>query len=766
MGELEDKSLAKRTSIAPGGKIARTGGTYFDPESKVDVYAPQGQFFVEYDNGRVELKPLEDGKVPDVATLLGGGAAGKPLGSSTPGDLGAGDLSVPKPLGELEQRSLDQRTSLGITGDPARVGGSYFDPESGVDVQAPAGKYFVEYAGGGVELRDIPADGKVPTFEQLFAGKTAAKPVGESTPGEGSTGTGSLKLPSIDGKQIKRYGQTFFDPKRGIDVQADPGYVFVEYEDGSVEQRKSSELTKTGSAQNMTDFGASFEELGLNPDGTKKTGVPDNSGWEYIGKEYTAANGQKRTVTDPKNSFYQDPKSRTIVERLDTGKDAALPSTSPSVAAATGDIKTVFKAVFGKDPTPAELDYWNKRTDKTGGALIGAMQFAKQQKRTIGGTDEPGGGGGDPIAAMNKALNAGQMSDFAAIGAATSKVDLSSSSALVEKLTKMLNEKPDLPSLKDEYAKELAAIGFQEDADALSQADKAVKQLDADFATQLQVEEGRQVSMTQVRRRQGAEQIAYDRIRRDLVVERDYLQSKVAQKQAIVNTMVQLTGQDIQNAQAAYQNQFQNALSITNLLRGIEQDALTAQQRAVDNARANVTVMTNLLQSGNLKYDQLSPDAKAQVASMEIQAGLPIGFTGFVSKAVENPVVHFGASITRQDGTVVQPVYTVDPATGNFKTTYVNQGKERIATGGGGGSSGGLTKAQQITMQNDFYKDLDSLAKQAANKYDPQNSSGLGGREWVTQTLVTRYGDIFDPRSIASDVTNYLPNGWEGRYKE
>lgn len=707
MGELEDKSLSKRTAIGEGGSIARTGGTYFDPEYKVDVYAPGGQYFVEYDTGRVELKPIgEGGKIPTVQELLNPGAtAGKPLGSSSPGDLGAGDpLNTPFKLGDLEQQAFDERSSLGVSGDPSRVGATFFDPRRGVDVQAPPGKYYVEYAGGGVELRDIPPDGKIPTFDQLFAGATPAKPVGESTPGEGSTGVDSLKIPSIGGKEVSRTGATFFDEQRGIDVQAEDGFIFVEYADGTVEQRRITDIQTPGEAKQKTEFGPSFEELGLNADGSQKGAAVDNSGLEYIGKTYTVAEGKdKGTVRNAPEgqAYYQDPKTRTILLRPDTGAENALPSTSPSVAADRGDMKTVFRAVFGRDPSQSELQYWNGRTDKRGASLIGAMQFAKQSGKTIGdAAGEPGGG----TAAINSGLNATQQSDLASIGAFTTGKDLTTKSQSV--IDKILGdiEAPKTESLAEFTKEQLAGSQMQEAVNNLNKSKNALRTLDADYATAIEQEETRQVGMAAVRRRQDAVTLDYNRTRRDLVAELNAYSDIVQSQTAIMGLMIDAFKFDQQQAQVEYTNKFNKAMAMYNVFTQEREFEFSVQKEHRDTQRANLSVLTGLISEGRINYNNLSPDAKAQISAMEQATGL-VGVTQAIAKTPIPPVVSMGSPITAADGSVYTPIYSQDPLTGKVSISqYKHPYKERVPGGGGGTDAstlaallGAVTAGQQQT---------------------------------------------------------------------
>ena len=652
--------------------------------------------------------------------------------------------------GELEQKSYAERSALAAEGTSTQRY-SYWD-ERGVTVHAPAGYHFETYANGAVRaVRGLirkgttAANAASPTRTSLFDQPAELQAPGTYEGKEFKQET--LGYEPIAGKEIAETGQTVFNPNTKVDEYAGEGEVLIRYTDNTVERRKVGGAP--GEAVPIDQFGRTPEELGLTPEGEAQT---DNSGLEYIGKSYVASEGAKKgkTRTAPEGqAYYQDPSTRKILLRPDTGKENALPTTSPSILAARNDVTSMFQAVYGRAPSQQELAYWKGRTDKSGAALIGAMQFAKAEGKTIGGIPT-GQSGGDPIAAIDNAIAASGDSDFAKLTAAAgTTIDLSKSASLVEKLTQMLTEKPSVPSLRDEYQKELLRSGFNEDAAELGEAERAIKQLDADFMSTLEGEEARRVSVGQIRRRQSTQEIAYNRIRRDMVVERDYLANKVAGKQAIVNTMVNLLGQDIANAQAEYQNRFQNAMAVTNLVRQVEQDQLTQLQRQQDNARANVQVMSQLLASGNINYNSLDSSTRSQLKSMELQAGLPVGFTQFVSETVKDPEVQFLPAYTDINGVRIQPIATINPSTGAYTIKNVNQGKVDLPAGYR--STPKLTTAQKEGQK--FLEDSQGLQeKMIGGDYNWQQA-------W--DTLKVRY-----PSASIETIDNALGTSFRDKYNK
>jgi len=328
---------------------------------------------------------------------------------------------------------------------------------------------------------------------------------------------------------------------------------------------------------------------------------------------------------------------------------------------------------------------------------------------------------------------------------------------------------PESESLQSLTQEQLASTQFQEAQSNLNQAKDAMRKLDTDYRQQLVVTERTPgLSMGAIRRNQNELDISYNRTRQDLVDEVQMYTDIVQSQLAITGMMIDAFKYDQQQAQIDYQNRFNKAVQMYNMIRQDEQDEFNIQQKLQDNQRANLSAVTSMLASGNLKYDSLSSDQKSQLAYMEQQVGLPAGFTKFVGQVVKDPEVTIGASITGAGGTVMTPVYTVNPTTGEIKTTHITQPiKERVPSSGGG--PGGLSTSQQLDITNQYWNTLDTLAKQTAAGYSVNKegvTSGGGGREAVLSSLVTRYGNVMNKDSIRDDVYNTLTPGWEARYQE
>ncbi len=335
---------------------------------------------------------------------------------------------------------------------------------------------------------------------------------------------------------------------------------------------------------------------------------------------------------------------------------------------------------------------------------------------------------------------------------ANGKVDISGSATLVKKLEDMLNpdtteEKP--KTLAQTFADKKAELGIDPLETDLAAKDAELKQLDVDFASTIGEEENRTVSMGSIRRRQSAQELEYSRLKRDLQVERDSLANQINQKYGVLNTMVKLTGDDYDNAQQRYQQQWNQAMQMTNLVKGIEDSAKTDFERKQDNARANLQIMQNLLKNNGTDYNDLSSSQKLDIKNLEIQSGFPPGFAEFIHKAVKDPVVHYGNAFTDINGNQIQPVMTIDEH-GNPVNINVNQGKVKASSSGGGGNATATTK-------NDTKAIAESLdAATGSDGYVAPVDYAAAKRDWVNRGLGTgkQFDDRFSVYRNPSDTYN------------
>jgi len=582
--------------------------------------------------------------------------------------------------GGIEAQSFSERSALPTTGTGTSAA-SYWDAKRGVQVHAPYGKSFQLFAGGGVKTVDGPQVGSGAPASSLFTQGTNAQ---GATPGFKEE---SLSYAPIEGKTIAETGQTVFNPTTKVDEYAGEGEVLIKYTDGTVERRKHG--AQPGESTDINKFGRTPEELGMNKgenvaqilarggtaqeadEAIKKAGLTPTSELQFVGTTY------RGKAANEGNAWYVDPKTKEILQRPVALSKLAKPLTIAGVAGTKIDVVDKFQSVFGREPSADELKYWVGRTDKAGSALVGAMQFAKQNG-TVKSSSQ------DPVQAIKENANTSQQKLVANYKEAG--ITVKSSEKSVMKAERESLQAPKTESLQSFTTSQLTSSQFQEASNDLNTAKAALRKLDSDYIASLKGEELRGVSMTQVRRRQGAIDISYSRTRSELLNEVQAYSDIVQSKTAMLGMMTEAFKFDSQTAQQDYTNRFNAATAMYNMTRQEEQDEFNMQQKLQDNQRANLAVVTSLLQSGNMKWDTMDADQKSQISMMEQAVGLPSGFSKFVGQTIKDPIVSFGTAYTDAGGVRRQPVYTTNPTTGNFTTKeIVMAGKEKVTGSGGSG---------------------------------------------------------------------------------
>lgn len=185
---------------------------------------------------------------------------------------------------------------------------------------------------------------------------------------------------------------------------------------------------------------------------------------------------------------------------------------------------------------------------------------------------------------------------------------------------------PTAPSMVDTYA----ALADKKGIDALNASINDLKtQADALVAqtrTNTSAEQGKPVATNIIEGRvtvqKTAAQEQLDFINRQLTTKQNELTSALGN----IKMIMDFTQTDYTNASDSYNSQFKQAIDTINLIHGIQQDQKTDVQKAQDNARANAQIMVNAIKDGNMDLAKLPPDQQAQLSTLEVQAGLPVGF--------------------------------------------------------------------------------------------------------------------------------------------
>ena len=157
-----------------------------------------------------------------------------------------------------------------------------------------------------------------------------------------------------------------------------------------------------------------------------------------------------------------------------------------------------------------------------------------------------------------------------------------------------------------------------------------------------------------------------------------------------------------------YKMEFERNLQIYNLIDD-EMDEITAA------ARANLTLYSNAIMSGNMSYDSMSGSEKAMIAGLEAQSGLPIGFISSLGMSFKDRLMG-----TSADGTQAWVI----GEDGNM--TVINTGLTAKKTGTGSGGAFSTSVMNQATAK---LEELDVAHDSGVDEYD-QPTKTVGDKQF------------------------------------
>jgi murein DD-endopeptidase MepM/ murein hydrolase activator NlpD len=124
-----------------------------------------------------------------------------------------------------------------------------------------------------------------------------------------------------------------------------------------------------------------------------------------------------------------------------------------------------------------------------------------------------------------------------------------------------------------------------------------------------------------------------------------------------VSMLMGFTQQDYANASTDYNTKFNQFISLANMITG-------QQNTAQDNARANLSIITNAINSSKKTWTELDSTMQAQIRSLEVQAGMPQGTTEYFLSAKPNAEVLSTVQGTDAEGNDIVTFIYKDPETG------------------------------------------------------------------------------------------------------
>lgn len=289
---------------------------------------------------------------------------------------------------------------------------------------------------------------------------------------------------------------------------------------------------------------------------------------------------------------------------------------------------------------------------------------------------------------------------------AGSQVDLRDSSSILEKLAKNLDiggeNKPKAQSMTELFASKRAELGLEPLETQLSDIDSQLEEIDTNLLVEAEKAGERLVPMGQITRTRGKLQKEAEQRKALLSIQRNSVARRLDNKMSTLQSIMTLTQQDFQNATTEYNSEFSKNLQLINLFKG-------AESEDKNEAQANLNTMINLASKSGKSWDEMTPSMQQNIASLELQAGIPVGTTKAFMVSKPQAEVLDKNVITDANGNQFTQIIYKDPKTGMAGVTEVVASGVKYYEPDSPGSKQSPEEKQIESFQNDVADYIEKL---------------------------------------------------------
>jgi len=150
---------------------------------------------------------------------------------------------------------------------------------------------------------------------------------------------------------------------------------------------------------------------------------------------------------------------------------------------------------------------------------------------------------------------------------------------------------------------------------------------------------------------------------------------------ATIENVMNLKKLDYETARQTYNDQFSQQLQLFNTIKGVVDEETAAENRAADNARANLNIIYGAIADGGIDKASLDPAMAYTVSTLELQAGLPTGFYNNIASS--NPGGKILSTTTRTSGGAKYADVLFQNKDGSLSTKQVYLGADSTGSGSG-----------------------------------------------------------------------------------
>lgn len=238
---------------------------------------------------------------------------------------------------------------------------------------------------------------------------------------------------------------------------------------------------------------------------------------------------------------------------------------------------------------------------------------------------------------------------------------------------------PETPNFLDTFKTYRDSYGVTDLETSLTELKKSAQAIKDLNTAQKFNEEGKPVAMNVIEGRMSEEakqnQVKLDAINREI----ENTSSQLETKYNVINNLMTYAKLDYTNAVDKYDSDFSQNLQLFNTVKGIVESEKSDTERMEDNARANLQIIYNNISSGGSDINAITPDEKANITKLEVQAGLPVGF--YKSLQVKNPKSDILSTTTRESGGLKYADVIMKNADGTLSVKSISLGASKSGSG-------------------------------------------------------------------------------------
>jgi hypothetical protein len=229
-----------------------------------------------------------------------------------------------------------------------------------------------------------------------------------------------------------------------------------------------------------------------------------------------------------------------------------------------------------------------------------------------------------------------------------------------------IGKRPTIESQRDVYAKQREQLGIEALEDTVNMWDEKIAESLANLEKFKRAEyEGQSLGFAQGRI-STEQQLVQDQL--DFYTrQQNAAINKLNYKNKYIENIMKLTQQDYDNANSAYQFEFNKSLQI-------QQMVTTEKNQIRDDSRAMLTTIVNNMSKAGIDINSLDPAMLSNISTLELQAGAPLGSTVAFYQADPNANVMYQGVTTDASGKEYYYQVVNDPTTGGTKVNQIPTG--------------------------------------------------------------------------------------------